>query len=585
MKKILTFFVILFTSLTLFSQTFTTQWKVSLGGSDIDNANSILQTTDGGYIAAGFSDSNNGDVSGNHGNPDYWIVKLNNQGVIQWQKSLGGTSVEQAHSIIQTTDGGYVVAGYSYSNNGDVSGNHGGYDSWVVKLNNLGVIQWQKSLGGTGSDLANSIVQTADGGYIVAGFSDSNNGDVSGNHGSSSDCWIVKLNDLGVIQWQKSIGGSNYDDAYSIVQTTDGGYIVAGVSSSNDGDVSGNHGTFDYWVVKLNSLGVIQWQKSLGGSSDDYAYSIVQTTDGGYVLAGVSISNNGDVSGNQGAFDYWVVKLNSFGVIQWQKSLGGTGSDFAYSIIQTTDGGYVVAGYSNSNNGNVSGNNGRNDYWIVKLNNLGVIQWQHCLGGSNDDIASSIIQTSDGSYVVAGMVISNDGDVSGNHGSSDFWITKFSVLNFAVSPNYPCQDKYVHLTSEGCTGTTRWYNYFTIYDTPMLIHSGATYDYLVPNTIPLNTAIFFKCECLYANNAIISMGSPTFVRVLGASSYDFVHPNDDFTITPPYPLNVSNSITATNQISGGNTQVIYQAEKGITLNPGFKVEQGAVFTANIGGCQ
>ncbi|MBI2967228.1 MAG: T9SS type A sorting domain-containing protein [Bacteroidetes bacterium] len=170
-----------------------------------------------------------------------------------------------------------------------------------------------------------------------------------------------------LIQWQKSLGGSNNDMAYSIQQTNDGGYIIGGVSNSSNGDVTGNRGNNDYWVVKLDSSGNISWQKSFGGSNNDMAYSIQQTNDGGYVVAGRSDSDNGDVTGNHGLSDYWVVKLDNSGNISWQKSFGGTNFDEAYSIQNTSEGGYVVAGSSKSPNGDVTGNHGMEDYWIVKL--------------------------------------------------------------------------------------------------------------------------------------------------------------------------------------------------------------------------
>ncbi len=342
---------------------------------------------------------------------------------IAWQRCLGGSGDDYAHSIQQTTDGGYIVAGWTLSDDGDVSGYHGGYDFWVVKLNSSGDIVWQKCLGGSGEDEAHSIQQTTDGGYIVAGVTASNDGDVSGNRGDY-DFWVVKLNSSGDIVWQKCLGGSNDDAAYSIQQITDGGYVVAGYTESNDGDVSGNHGYSDSWVVKLSSSGNIVWQKCLGGSRCDNAYSIQQTTDGGYIVAGCTESNDGDVSGNHGGYDFWVVKLNSSGNIVWQKCLGGSSYDEVCSIQQTADGGYIVAGGTLSNDGDVSGNHGSADFWVVKLNSSGDIVWQKCLGGSNDDAAYSIQQITDGGYVVAGYTESNDGDVSGNHGSADFWVVK-----------------------------------------------------------------------------------------------------------------------------------------------------------------
>lgn len=437
--------ILLFYSTVVLSQTVPAiQWQKSLGGNNGgDHAYSLVKTTDGGYIVAGSCSSNNGIVTGNHGSSDFWIVKLTATGTLQWQKSLGGTGIDEARSIIQTTDGGYIIAGYSTSNNGDVTGNHGAKDYWVVKITSTGTIQWQKSLGGTGNEQAFSIIQATDGGYIVAGYSMSNNGDVTGNHGDK-DYWIVKLASTGTIQWQKSLGGTGSDQAHSIVQTTDGGYIVAGLTTSNNGDVTGNHGSGDCCVVKLTSTGDIQWQKALGGTNNDEAYSIIQTTDGGYIFAGYSDSNNGDVTGNHGGGDYWIVKLTSTGNIQWQKALGGTRLDESYSIIQTIDGGYIVAGNSDSNDEDVSGNHEGSDYWVVKLTSVGNIQWQKSLGGSEWDYAYSIIQSTDGGYVIAGYANSNDGDVTGNTGD-DYWIVKlasdtletntFNENNFVIYPN------------------------------------------------------------------------------------------------------------------------------------------------------
>ncbi|MCC7436868.1 MAG: T9SS C-terminal target domain-containing protein [Armatimonadetes bacterium] len=410
------------------------EWQTSLGGSGHDAANSIQQTSDGGYIVAGSSFSSNGDVTENHGvsdSADVWIVKLTSKGAIQWQQSLGGSDYDGANSIQQTSDGGYIVAGGSGSTDGDVSGNHGGYDYWIVKLTSTGVIQWQRSLGGSGDDEASSIQQTSDGGYIVAGSSNSRDGDVSGNHGGY-DYWIVKLTSTGVIQWKRSHGDSRNDYAASIIQGSDGGYIAVGTRTSTDGSDDFNVG-----IVKLTDMGMTEWEKSLGGSDHDEATSIEQTGDGGYIVAGSSYSADGDASENHGSSDYWIVKLTGAGGIQWEKSLGGSGYDNATSIEQTTDGGYIVAGYSYSTDGDASGNHGYADYWITKLTDTGAIQWQRSLGGVNHDIANAITQTSDGGCVVAGWSLSNDGDVTGHHGSSDssdYWIVKLGPITSDVQP-------------------------------------------------------------------------------------------------------------------------------------------------------
>jgi hypothetical protein len=410
------------------------QWEGSLGGSGKDSAYSIQQTSDGGYIVAGYTMSTNGDVSGSHGNNDYWIVKLDDTGAIEWQKCLGGNQSDMAYSIQQTTDGGYIVAGSTKSNNGDVSGNHQEYqeDMWIVKLDDTGAIEWQKCFGGTSADRATSILQTEDGGYIAAGLTSSTNGDVSGNHGST-DVWIVKMTSEGTLTWQKCLGGSGGDDARSIAQTEDGGYIVAGATTSTNGDVLGIHisnppysyQTNDGWIVKLDDTGAIEWQKCLGGIDNDYAQSVVQTADGGYIVAGSATSNDGDVSGNHGGADCWIVKLDDTGSIEWQECLGSIGEDMGYSIQQASDGGYILAAAAGYDGGDVSGfHGGMTDYWILKLTDAGSIEWHECLGGSGTDTPYSIQLTTDDGYIVAGVSGSSNGDVTGNHGNSDYWIVK-----------------------------------------------------------------------------------------------------------------------------------------------------------------
>jgi hypothetical protein len=403
-------------------------WQRSLGGTDTDGVWSVLQTADNGYLIGGYTYSTDGDVNGNHGWDDAWIVKLNPSGILLWQKCFGGSDFDSARSTIQTSDGGYLITGFADSNDGDVSGNHGWSDMWALKTDSSGNIIWQKCLGGTDDESSRSVIETSDGGYLLAGYTWSDDGDVSGNHGDS-DFWIVKIDISGNLLWQKCFGGSDYDHAYSGLETSDGGYLVAGYTYSNDGNVSGNHGNSDYWVVKTDTAGNLLWQKCFGGSDFDYAHSVIETSDGGYLVAGYSYSNDGNVSGNQGYSDYWIVKLDSSGNLLWEKSLGGSDDDQSYSVIQTSDGGYMVTGYSFSTDGDVSGNHGETDYWIVKLDSSGNVIWQDCLGGSDYDEAYGLTDLSDGRYLIAGDSSSNDGDVSGNHGWEDFWVVMVTPLH------------------------------------------------------------------------------------------------------------------------------------------------------------
>ena len=435
-KQFLGAFVYIFCcilSLQLEAQTI--QWQNSLGGSDDDHAMCVQQTSDGGFILAGYSVSNDGDVTGNHGNDDYWVVKLEPSGNMAWQKSLGGSETERALSIQQTNDGGFIVAGYSKSNDGDVTNNHGSSDYWVVKLFASGDIEWQKSLGGSEGDIAKSIQQTADGGFIIAGTSESMDGDVTVNNGGS-DYWVVKLYASGDIEWQKSLGGADYEITSSIQQTSDGGYIVAGGSQSLNGDVIDNHGSYDYWIVKLDASGNIMWQKNLGGSSGEVARSIQQTSDDGFIVAGGSGSTDGDVTNNHGYHDYWVMKLDTSGNILWQKSLGGSESERAFSIQQTTDDGFIVAGHSRSADGDVNGNYGNYDSWVVNMDASGNIVWQKNLGGSDYDYTNSIQQTIDGGFIVASSSNSDDGDLTVNQGGSDYWVVKLGAGTTSVDESY-----------------------------------------------------------------------------------------------------------------------------------------------------
>lgn len=408
------------------------QWQKSFGGSNVDQAFAVEQTADSGLIVAGISRSSDGDITIHHGTNwynDYWIVKTDANGIIQWQHAFGGTFTDWLYSLKQTYDGGFILAGFTESADGDVIGYHGGGDCWLVKTDNAGILQWQNTYGGSFADGAQHICETTDGGLIFTGNTSSIDGDVTGLHGQN-DIWVVKTNNIGILQWQKCYGGTQYERGMSIEQTNDGGFIIAGRSGSNDGDVTNHHGAYnfhDYWVVKTDSIGTLQWQNSYGGTLEDYPISITQTFDDGYIIAGVSYSNNGDVTAHHGSTDSadcWILKLDSTGIIQWQKSYGGTKEDYACSIKQTQDGGFIIAGASSSDNGNATFVNGLTDYWIIKTDSSGNIQWQKNFGGSLFDVPWDITLTSDGGYVIAGYSESNDFDVTGNHGDYDFWLVK-----------------------------------------------------------------------------------------------------------------------------------------------------------------
>ena len=356
-------------------------WAQTYGGDGADYAYSARQTSDGGYIVAGSTSSFGA------GGDDFGVLKLTSAGDIEWQKTYGGEGTDCAYSIEPTSDGGYIIAGKTNSFGA------GDYDFWVLKLNSIGNIQWQKAYGAAGNDCAYSIQQTSDGGYITAGKTSS-----SGAGGD--DFWVLKLDPSGNIYWQKTYGGGFNDCAYSIEETTEGGYIVAGKTESFGA------GGSDFWVLKLYSNGNTEWQRAYGGDGDDCAYSVQQTSVGGYILAGKTNSFGA------GDYDFWVLKLDPVGKIQWQRTYGGTEVDYASAVHLTSGERYILAGYTES-----FGAKG-GDFWVLMLTPDGDLEWQKTCGGASLDSASSIQQTSDGGYIVAGRTASF-GAAGGN-----FWLLK-----------------------------------------------------------------------------------------------------------------------------------------------------------------
>jgi hypothetical protein len=414
------------------------EWQNTIGGTEDDFLNSIQQTSDGGYILGGTSSS---PISGDKtqqskGWEDYWVVKLNSEDDIEWQRTIGGSYQDFLESVEQTPDSGYILGGTSSSGiSGDkTEGVIGITDYWIVKLDKNGAIEWDNTIGGNSVDALSSIQPTSDGGYIIIGVSFSGiSGDKTEGQIGEADFWVVKLNSEGNIEWQNTIGGLKQEDFPSIDQTVDEGYILGGSSASGiSGDkTEASLGLDDYWVIKLNSAGEIEWQNAIGGTGYDYLFSLQQTSDAGYILGGYSESG---ISGDKteaafGDGDYWVVKLNSTGVIEWQNTIGGDGHEsWPLSTKQTADGGYILGGTSSSDS---SGNKtedseGSRDYWVVKLNGDGSIKWQSTIGGDTIEALHSTQQCADGGYILGGASHSGiSGDKTEvSHGKYDYWVVK-----------------------------------------------------------------------------------------------------------------------------------------------------------------
>lgn len=344
------------------------QWRNIYGGSDFETGYSIQQGIQGESIIIGYSSSSDGDLGGpGLGHADVWVLTISESGDLMGQHRYGTTLNDFGYDIGMDMDGHMLVLALTPIADGDVTVNHGFDDYWLAKLGADGGILWQNGYGGSDIDTPQSMSPAMDGGYILVGYTSSSDGNVTGYHGGFSDGWVVKVDSVGGLQWQKVLGGTAWDLLQGVVQTEDGGYVVVGQSASNDGDVSGNHGGADGWAVKLDAEGNLVWQRTLGGSGNDQLNSVVATADRGFVAVGATNSSDGDVSYNLGGFDGWVVKLDSLGNLQWDLPLGGSGTDNLSCVRQADDGGFLLGGYSTSNDGQATGNHGMQDMWVVKL--------------------------------------------------------------------------------------------------------------------------------------------------------------------------------------------------------------------------
>ncbi|MBK8683055.1 MAG: putative metal-binding motif-containing protein [Bacteroidetes bacterium] len=400
-------------------------WQHTYGGNSDDRAQDILATDDGGYLTIGYTNSIDGDITFNHGLNEMLVVKMDSAGNAEWIKTYGGSDRDYGYAVSVGIDGGYLLGGETGSNDGDISFNHGQDDLWLIKIDEFGDIEWEKTYGGSFEELAKDIEITSDGNYIIVGGTNSSDGDVAENKGSS-DYWIIKLNPFGEIIWEKTYGSSELEGAYDVQEVSDGGFIVAGYTVGNDGDVTENKGDRDYWIIKLDSEGELEWQKTYGGSNTDEAYSIVEKPFGGYLCVGTTFSSNGDVSGFHGFQDVWVISLDSIGQLVWQKAYGGNDGEAGYSIINIENQ-YVIAGISGDVNGDVTTNNGFTDYWIIKIDEEGEILWQKSIGGSSSETAYAICNTYDNHLIITGYSGSSDYDVTAEYGIFNFWVVKLGI--------------------------------------------------------------------------------------------------------------------------------------------------------------
>lgn len=506
MKKIYAIPYLIFVFLATFqaySQAPQKIWDRTFGGTGTQNAQSIIKTSDGGYIMVGLSSSNNSGSKSedSEGGEDYWIVKVDSYGYESWDRTIGGSADDFARSVVATYDGGCIVVGTSSS---DISGSksedsYGLDDYWVVKLDANGNVEWDKTIGGDNSDKVNSIIELYDGDFAIVGYSKSG---ISGNKTQANqgyeDYWIVKISSAGVIQWNKTYGGDSFDYATSASTNFDGNIVIAGYSYSG---ISGNkteasRGQYDYWVIKIDALGNLLWNKTIGGADFDFATCVDQANDGGYVIAGFSSSNfSGEKSQNsKGGDDYWVVKLSNAGAVVWDRTIGGSLNDYAFSIDNTYYGDYIIGGSSSSgiSGDKTEASKGGSDYWILRLGGSGIPVWDKTIGGSSNDYFSKLYLADDLTYMALGTSNSPvSGDKSqANYGVSDYWLVKLQSCPNMIYPSVSnptiCYGESVSISATCDIGSPVWYDNTTT----ELLYSGSIFT-----TPSLTTTTNYQVRC------------------------------------------------------------------------------------------
>jgi hypothetical protein len=410
-------------------------WVKNFGGSGNDSPRAIIQTLDGGFAVLGFSDSIDDDlVNKTLSVNDYWLLKLNADGNIEWQRTYGGSKDDRGQQVIQTSDGGFAIAGYAMSDDGDASNNEGFHDNWILRLDSAGEILWEKSFGFSGHDHSYDLVETPDGGIFFTGFLDvtSSNGEGSTNKSSGltrhgvGEFWGTKLDTSGNIEWRKFFGGTNNDRSFGVINANDGGYILAGASESDDFDISNPKGSYDFWVVKVDKNGNLEWERSFGGTGIDQGQDITKTADGNYVVVGNTFSADTQVTKNNGASDIWFIKISDSGELIWERTYGGSGFDAAHSVNLTSNGGFIISGNSKSSDKDASENQGENDFWVLTTDTNGNIVNEFSLGGTGLDFAYDAIQANDGSIMLVGETASDNFPKINHKGAVDLIVAKMN---------------------------------------------------------------------------------------------------------------------------------------------------------------
>jgi len=436
MKTLFLFFcVILISEIDIIGQTVNISWIYSYGGSLDEYPGTVASKSNGQIIILGTEKSNNGDISnhiGTVGAGNVWLVTLDSIGVLQSEISRGGTSIEIGVYLLLKDDSSFSVGGITSSNDFDVIGNHPwignpsvpSSDYWLLEMNSLGGIVWQRCYGGGNEDYLGGITSTFDNGSLLIGTTLSSDGDVSCQY--YDEIWVVKTDSVGNIEWTHCYGGIYGGNGVSCCQLTDSSYLITGYSEAN---FTNAHGASDVVVSKISVTGNVLWTKCYGGSGLDNSAKILPSGLNFYVIANTN-SIDGDVTGYMGYGDIWIFKCDSAGNIIWQNCYGGSGIDWAYGGSITSDGGLVFAGYSTSNDSVfVISNHGQFDAWAAKVDSMGNLEWGKSIGGALDEEGRDIKELDINHFLITGSTQSSNGDMpTNNHGNKDIWVAKLEVL-------------------------------------------------------------------------------------------------------------------------------------------------------------
>jgi hypothetical protein len=349
---------------------------------------------------------------------------------LDFAKTIGGSKNDAFYSVKKTGDGGYIVAGFTQSNDFDItSKTNDSFDFLISKYSLENTLEWQKTFGGSEDDRAADILETLDGGFAILGYSKSSDIDVSTNAGAQ-DFWLLKISSKGNLLWEKIFGFSGADYGTALLATKDGGFLLTGVldvsSSGGQGNAKStaiNHAGGDYWAIKTDGSGNLEWSRFFGGSFTEIPLGIVETPNHNFIIAGSSDSNDFNISNNKGTYDFWIVKITSAGDLLLEKSFGGSGIDEARAITSTSDGNFIMVGDTRSSDIDVATNNGAADVWIVKFSTEGNLIWEKTIGGTSFDTARAIYKTQDNGFLIAGSSRSLDNDFE-NNGQNDALILK-----------------------------------------------------------------------------------------------------------------------------------------------------------------